>query len=113
MAGLMNIVALRLARLSSPPQGYRLHSAPYVIFPPTIVATTFPVNCQPSKGVLCDIDRDFAASNVQRFLTSKMVTSAQLPHVSDPRARRLKTRAGPAGKGSTRPGSRTLRSRRR
>jgi len=44
------------------------HSVRYAIFPLTIVATTFPVNCQPSNGVLCDNDRDLAASNVQRFL---------------------------------------------
>src|SRR3982074_2464842 len=83
------------------PRGHALQSVRYAIFPPTIVATTFPVSCQPSKGVLCDIDRDFAASNVQRFLGSKMVTPAKLPRMSDPRPGRLKTRAGPAVKSST------------
>src|ERR1700692_686697 len=78
-----------------------LQSARYTIFPPTIVATTFPVNCHPSNGVLCDSDRDLAASNVQRFLGSKMVTSAMLPRASDPRPGRSKTRAGPAVKSST------------
>jgi hypothetical protein len=43
------------------------------------------VNCQPSKGVLCESERDFAASKVQRFLGSKMVTSAWLPRASAPR----------------------------
>src|ERR1022692_1460207 len=69
--------------------------------PPTIVATTFPVNCQPSNGVLCDSERDLAASKVQRFLGSKMVTSAKLPRASDPRPWRSKTLAGPAVKSST------------
>src|ERR1700733_3487113 len=78
-----------------------LQSALYTIFPPTIVATTFPVNCQPSNGVLRDSDLDLAASNVQRFLGSKMVTSAKLPRASDPRPRRSKTRAGPEEKSST------------
>src|SRR5258708_24485836 len=73
-----------------------LQSARYTIFPLTIVATTFPVNCQPSNGVLRDNDRDLAASNIQRFLGSKIVTSAKLPRTSDPRPRRSQTRAGPA-----------------
>src|SRR5262250_3026837 len=77
------------------------HSARYTRFPPTTVATTFPVNCQPSNGEFRDIDRDFEASNVQRFLGSTIVTSAKLPRTSDPRPRRSKTRAGPAVKRST------------
>ena len=60
----MNVVALRLGfisgeRWSSPvtpnvpiPQPEKLQSARYTIFPPTIVATTFPVNAHPSNGVL-------------------------------------------------------------
>ena len=52
------------------------YSAWYTNRPPTIVATTFPVSCQPSNGVLRDLERVFAASKVQRFLGSKMVTSA-------------------------------------
>src|SRR5712691_3659031 len=90
--------------LDQPQAGGTRHypqSARYIIFPPTIVAATFPVNCQLSNGVLCDSDRDLAASNVQRFLGSKMVTSAKLPRTSDPRPRRSKTRAGPAVKSST------------
>src|ERR1700693_644276 len=79
----------------------RSHSTLYPIFPPTIVATTFPVYCLPSNGVLCESDRDLAASNVQRFLGSKIVTSAKLPLASDPRPRRSNTRAGPAEKSST------------
>src|ERR1019366_3886122 len=67
---------------------FAAYPARYTTFPPTIVATTFPVNCQPSNGVLCDNDRDLAASNVHRFLGSKIVTSAKLPRASDPRPRR-------------------------
>ena len=36
-------------------------SAQYTTLPLTIVATTFPVNCHPSNGVLRDSDRDLAA----------------------------------------------------
>src|SRR2546430_1262577 len=78
-----------------------VHSARYTTFPPTSVATTFPVNCQLSNGELCDIDLDFAASKVHRFLGSNIVTSAKLPRASEPRPRRSKTRAGPEVKSST------------
>src|SRR6266403_1561815 len=77
------------------------YSTRYTIFPLTIVATTFPVSCDPSNGVLRDLEWDFAASNVQRFLGSKMVTSAWLPRTSVPRPLRVNTRAGPAVKSST------------
>ena len=78
-----------------------LQSARYTIRPPTMVATTLPVSCAPSNGVLCDRECDLAASNVQRFFGSKMVTSAWLPRISVPRPLRLNTRAGPAVKSST------------
>src|SRR5215467_8350332 len=72
------------------------HPERYTIFPPTIVTTTLPVSCQPSNGVLWDLERDFDASKVQRFLGSKMVTSAWLPRRRVPRPRTSTTRAGPA-----------------
>jgi hypothetical protein len=45
----------------------RSYSARYTTRPLTMVATTLPVSCQPSNGVLCDFERDLAAANVQRF----------------------------------------------
>jgi len=71
-------------------KGAFTQSARCTILPPTIVATTLPVNCHPSNGVLCDNDRDFAASKVQRFLGSNIVTSPKQPFASDPRPRRSK-----------------------
>lgn len=59
-----------------PTRAFSVQSVRYTIFPPTMVATTLPVSCHPSKGVFCDLEWDFAASNVQRFLGSKIVTSA-------------------------------------
>src|SRR4030081_3687996 len=75
--------------------------AEYTILPPTIVATTFPVSCHPSKGVFFDFECDLAASKVHFFFGSKTVTSATDPRTSDPRPRRSKQRAGPAVKSST------------
>ena len=66
-----------------------------------MVAATFPVNCQPSNGVLCDMERDLAASNVQRFFGSNRVTSAKFPRSSEPRSGRSNTFAGPDVKSST------------
>src|SRR5271166_2688243 len=75
--------------------------AEYTIFPPTKVATTFPISCHPSKGVFLDFECDLEASNVHFFFGSKMVTSATDPRTSEPRPRRSKQRAGPAVKSST------------
>src|SRR5579872_842700 len=62
--------------------------------PSTIVATALPVSCHLSNGVFRDFDRDFPASNVQRFFGSKMVMSACAPFASVPRAFSPATRAG-------------------
>ena len=71
------------------------------IFPPTMVATTFPVSCQPSKGVFLDFESDLAASKVHFLFGSNTVTSATEPRTREPRPRRSKQRAGPAVKSST------------
>jgi len=55
--------------------GRRAYSPRYTTRPPTIVPTTFPVNCQPSNGEFRDNERDFVTSNVHRFLGSKIVRS--------------------------------------
>ena len=78
---------IREARLPSESSLHSTHpySPRYTKRPPTMVAITLPVSCQPSNGEFRDSDRDFDTSNVQRFFGSKIVTSAWLPRANEPR----------------------------